>query len=936
MLLLFALTLFLSATLLFVVELMIGRMVLPMLGGTPAVWNTCMLFFQALLLAGYGYAHVTTAWLGARRQAVLHMAVLLLPFLTFGLTVDRGLFSSGEGNPILQLLLALLLSVGLPFFVVSTSASLLQKWFAGTDHPQANDPYFLYAASNLGSMVGLLGYPFILEMTLQWGLPMQRRFWQVGYGMLVLLTVGCAACLWLSGSRKEIPLLREEDEASTIADPRPPTAARKLRWVALAFVPSSLMLGATTYITTDIAAIPVLWVLPLALYLLSFILVFSRLPAGVHRGMVAVFPFLVLLLVFLMLSEFPLRISWKIMVHLAVLFVASMVCHGELARDRPATRYLTQFYLLMSVGGVLGGVFNALVAPVSFLGIAEYPLVLVLACLLMPRLEAEKKSQPGLVAGVGAMGFYLGVGVALIILAMGRSDLNFHGLAGRNGLWLLAALVGTGIVAFAFVRAAPEERQARWLDLGLPLALGVMALGLDLGLRITYVHHGLDLMFLRLVEAVAGRVPERLAQFLNPESAGPLILFIFILPVVLCSFFIGRPLRFGLGIGALLLAHSLNGLLDADVILRDRSFFGALHVEDANGYRRLYHGTTLHGMQHRQQKDRAAIAVSAASPLAAADPFSATALAAAGSEVWAPGREALTYFHRTGPIGKIFAAYHDHFAGRHLGLIGLGTGTLATYGQPEQKLTYYEIDPLIKRIAYDDGAYFSFVKDARDRGVQMDLVMGDARLKLEERAERLKQEERAQKGAPATDRFALLVVDAFSSDAIPVHLLTLQALKTYLDNLADDGLLVFHISNRYVDLEPVLGNLARALGLVGFIETDWEGDIPGKASSNWVVMARREYASVLDQLVHEGCWEEWQKESHWAESEAAMLTLSAFPDQGGFVRAAGAIGYSLLETEQEPEKRLLKAPWRRLKEDPKVGVWTDDYSNLFSVFYWKN
>jgi hypothetical protein len=193
LLLWFALTLFVSATLLFLVQPMIGKVLLPMLGGTPAVWNTCMVFFQALLLAGYAYAHATTAWLGVRRQAVLHLGVLLVPFLTLGLTVDRGLLEYGEGSPIPGLLWALLLSVGLPFFVVSTSAPLLQKWFAGTGHPAAADPYFLYGASNLGSMLALFGYPVLIEPYLT--LADQRLVWQVGYGVLILLTAGCA--VWL-------------------------------------------------------------------------------------------------------------------------------------------------------------------------------------------------------------------------------------------------------------------------------------------------------------------------------------------------------------------------------------------------------------------------------------------------------------------------------------------------------------------------------------------------------------------------------------------------------------------------------------------------------------------------------------------------------------------------------------------------------------------
>jgi hypothetical protein len=706
-----------------------------------------------------------------------------------------------------------------------------------------------------------------------------------------------------------------KDTASSLTtDHCPRTTARRLRWVALAFVPSSLMLGATTYMTTDIAAIPLLWVLPLGLYLLSFILVFARLPAAVHRLMVVLLPLLILLLVFLMLSELGLPIAWKILVHLAVLFVAAMVCHGELARDRPPARHLTEFYLWLSVGGVLGGLFNALVAPVSFNGIVEYPLALVLACLLMPTLEGEKQTRLGPIMGTGLMGGFLGAGLTLLVAALGRSDLDLEGLAGGDGLWLGAALVAAVVLVWVAAPGKGDERAARRLDLGLPAALGVLTVGLYLGLPITAMHQGLERLFSHLHDALPTWLPARLTDLLNLDAAGLLLIFVFALPAALCYLFVKRPLRFGLGVGAVLLASSLAGLLDGDVLLRRRSFFGVLRVADAGSYRRLEHGTTLHGQQRRGW-GRATLAAGAAGPLATSDPLGAAVLLAAGQDTWLhPGREPLTYFHRTGPIGQVFEAYHDRLAGRHVGLIGLGSGTLASYGQPGQRLTYFEIDPLVKDIAYNP-AYFTYVQDAQDRGAMVDVVLGDARLKLEERA-----------GQDRADPFALLVVDAFSSDAIPVHLITREALAIYLDNLAGDGLLAFHISNRYLDLEPVLGNLVAEAGLAAFIQHDGAGDIPGKKASTWVILARQE--STLDRLVHEGRWEQWQADHGWAASHEAVQVLAAFPDATGGARAQGAVCLLLLEH--------VRAPWRRLKVRPEVGVWTDDYSNLLRVFYWNN
>src|SRR5437899_2462042 len=251
MLLVFAVTLFVSATLLFLVQPMVGKMILPLLGGTPAVWNTCMVFFQAMLLLGYLYAHLTSTWLGVRKQALLHLALLFLPAVA----------PQGEANPVFGVLLLLFVAAGLPFFVVAASAPLLQKWFASTGHPAAADPYFLYGASNLGSMLALIGYPLLLEPNQT--LPQQSRLWMIGYFALAMLIVFCAVLLWLSPKLPAVrrPLSAADGEPQTLDDEQRktddvPGMGRKLRWIALAFVPSSLMLGVTTYMTTDVAAIP--------------------------------------------------------------------------------------------------------------------------------------------------------------------------------------------------------------------------------------------------------------------------------------------------------------------------------------------------------------------------------------------------------------------------------------------------------------------------------------------------------------------------------------------------------------------------------------------------------------------------------------------------------------------------------------------------------
>src|SRR5512143_1727092 len=312
-LLLYALTLFTGATLLFVMQPMVGKMILPLLGGTPAVWSTCMVFFQAALLGGYAYAHALTSRLRPSRQVLVHVVALALPFAVLPLAVNPRLLRGGEADPILDVLALLSLSVGLPFLVVSATAPLLQKWFTHTEHPAARDPYFLYAASNLGSMLALLGYPTLVEPRLHlhgssW--LTQTALWSVGYGLLAVLTALCALTLWLKPAAAPAPVAAEAEAAPAPVEERP-RWARRLYWIVLAFVPSSLLLGVTTYITTDLAAVPLLWVLPLAIYLLTFILAFGRWPRLLHHLVVALALPVTLLVIFLMVSALPERI-WVI------------------------------------------------------------------------------------------------------------------------------------------------------------------------------------------------------------------------------------------------------------------------------------------------------------------------------------------------------------------------------------------------------------------------------------------------------------------------------------------------------------------------------------------------------------------------------------------------------------------------------------------------
>ncbi len=735
--LLFAVTLFVGATLTFGVQPMIAKTVLPLLGGTPAVWNTCLVFYQATLLAGYAYAHVTSAWLGVRRQTVLHCALLLLPFLVLPIRIhalDEAL--PFEVSPVLWILRLLLVSAALPLFMVSTSSSLAQKWFASTGHPSAKDPYFLYAASNLGSLLALLSYPLLIEPNLS--LAEQNSLWAGGYGVYVLLTLVCAVIVW------RIPSSNQGFKGQRVERGAPGRNAltwrRRFRWLALAFVPSSLMLGVTTYISTDLAAIPLLWVLPLSLYLLTFTLVFPSRRIVPHALMGRLLALGALLLTLLLLAEDmqpPVYVLAPL--HLGTFFVAAMVCHGELAQDRPPVQSLTEFYLWLAIGGVLGGLFNALVAPLVFTRVIEYPLALVLACLFRPPI-----GSPAVTA------------------------------------------------------------RSRRLDLGLPFGLGVLTAGLILGLQA----YGMD--------------PGR-------QSLG----LMFGLPAVICYTFVGRPARFALGLGAMLLAGSFYTGLQGRTLYVYRSFFGVVRVtrDPTGNFIQLVHGNTVHGRQSLDPKRP---------------------------------HEPLAYYAPTGPIGQIFAAFKENAstAESHVAVLGLGAGSLAWYAEPGQDWTYYEIDPAIEGVARE---FFAFLHEFRGRRLQ--VIPGDGRLRLRE--------------AP-DHSYVLIVLDAFSSDAIPVHLLTRQAVQTYLDKLATRGVLAFHISNRYVDLKPILGKLAEDAGLVSFTREDLnvppEEKRKGKDPSEWVVMARQ-------------------------------------------VTGVGKLATS--------------AGWYPLRGKPKEAVWTDDFSNLLKVFKWE-
>ncbi len=736
-LLFFSSTIFLSALSLFLIQPMTAKIVLPFLGGTPAVWNTCLFFFQSVLLGGYAYAHIITKKIGFKRQATLHLLLLLIAtlFLPINISENTLRIIDKESSPVLWLLVCLTVTVGMPFFIVSTSGPLLQRWFSRTQHSTAHDPYFLYSAGNLGSLLALLSYPAIIEPSLR--LTSQSRLWALLFITLIVLVLVCALILPKSSDSPNIKTIEAGQD-----DRIRPALSRRILWAALAFAPASLMYGVTTYLTTDLVSVPMLWVLPLSVYLLSFILVFARRRILPQRLLNRSMPLVAIVLIFLMLTKLPKPIWLLGALHLLFLFVASMVCHGRLAIDRPDSNHLTRFYLWLSFGGALGGLFNSLIAPVIFNTVIEYPMAIVLSLLLRNRNDPRDP------------------------------------------------------------RGSSPSPNVVWSDLVLPLAIFALTAGL--------------------------------AILLPKIGVAPTLTVVLTLsiPLLISYAWAQRPERFALAAGAVMIGSIFyQGLYYGSTLKIERSFFGVLRVaRDKSGeFHQLFNGNTGHGRQF-------------------VDP--------------ARQCEPLSYYHRRGPLGQVFELFNSR-SSQKVAVVGLGTGAAICYSKPAQEWIIYEIDPDVAAIA-GESRYFTYLRNCAASPAR--IIIGDARLKL----------------VGASDsQFGLIVLDAFSSDVIPTHLMTRQAFDLYLSKLAPSGILALHTSSQYLDLRPVVADLAADAGLIGFVNTDL-GPFPneedkGKDSSQWMIIARNGH------------------------------------DLGNLV---------------------LDKRWQPLEGRSRFPVWTDDYSNIIGVFKW--
>ncbi|MGJ8582477.1 MAG: transporter [Marinosulfonomonas sp.] len=672
-------TIFLSASLLFFVQPLFTKVVLPHVGGAPAVWTTAMLFFQTVLIGGYLYAHIITRHLSMRAQIGLHLSLWALALIFLPLAVAEGWSYDAEKSTAWQTLMLFAGGVGLPFAVLSANAPLIQSWYARSNGYSSDDPYFLYGASNLGSLIALLGFPLVAEplfgaTQIGWG-------WTIGFWTLGALLL-CSGLMVGKGTGT----VAQAPQRSAA-----PSLVTRFHWGLIAFVPSSLMLAVTTKLSTDVGSVPLVWVIPLALFLLTFVLVFTNKPIVSNDtlrlgyllglgGLAAVFSNLMGLHV-----SIP-----SAVLTVAAFFLAALYAHALLYAARPSPEHLTTFYVTMSVGGALGGFFNSIVAPNLFNELHEGAITVAIAALLL----LDAKSKPSRLA------IWAACGLALLLSVQGP----FTNVAGPTVLAILSA--GLLVVIATTIRA---HHQAQAL-----VILSVLVVG---------------------------------QTFANHETP----------------------------------------------LLSDRSFFGAHKIVERDGLRIYGNGTTTHGAQR-------------IADLNSARP------------------EPQFYYHKNGPMAQVLTSATGT-AAQSVGIVGLGIGALACYGKPHQDWHFYEIDALVDQIARDP-RHFTFMDTCAP---DAPTYLGDARMVLADQDQLT---------------FDILVLDAYSSDSVPVHLTTYEALELYMNRLGDDGLLIFHISNRYYDIGRPLGRIAEALGLEARIQ-NYAGnktDDPGDVGSVVVAMARSQDA----------------------------------------------------------------------------------------------
>jgi hypothetical protein len=711
---LFTTTIFLSASLLFFVQPLFAKIALPVIGGAPAVWTTAMLFFQTVLIGGYAYAYLSTHFLPVRAQIGVHVALWAVALFFLPPALPEGWRLDAASSVPFQTLWLFALGVGAPFALLSSNAPLIQSWYSRSGGPSAHDPYFLYGASNLGSLLALLAFPLLAEPL--FGASEIAVGFATGF---IALGVGLSLCgATVFGKQGAVDLGHEP----------PATPAPRFRemgwWLALAFVPSSLMLAVTSKISLDIGALPLVWVIPLALYLLSFVLSFTHrtLFSNKWMGQAALIAIAVAVCLFMGVAGTHLSMALAAAL-IGCFFIVAIWAHRQLYESRPDARHLALFYVTMSLGGALGGLFNSIVAPIAFNELHEGAVTLGVALLLVfaPKIHVSRAAiLRGAIVG-------LPLGMATVLVAPMALQVPF----GLYGAMAVAVGIATLILRRPF---------AAWIT-----SVAIIA----------------------------------------------------VLPV------------------------AFSGA--SDVHFADRSFFGVHKVVNQGDVRYYSNGTTIHGAQWIAELD-------------------------------AERPTPTSYYHRAGPMGQVMSSPPGQRAKR-IGIVGLGVGSLACYARPGQDWHFYEIDSMVDRVARDPDLFTFLSACTPDAPTHL----GDARVVLQDQAD---------------IRFDILVIDAYSSDAVPIHLTTLEAMQLYLDRLTDDGVLIFHISNRYYQIERPLARSAERLGV-----TIWQqfagmeaSDEPGYRASQVAMIARN--PEVLAEIGG-GAWQPLHSDGGpvWTDDRANALSI---------------------------------------------------------------
>ena len=709
---LFAFTIFLSAFLLFQVQPLIGKYVLPWFGGGPGVWTTCLLFFQTVLLGGYAYAHFVSTRLKPKNQVWVHLTLLIVSLAWLPINPGDMWKPAAGGEPVTHILLLLLACLGMPYLVLSATGPLLQRWFSLT-HPGV-PPYRLYSLSNAGSLLALVSYPFVIEPFLT--RTAQGHIWSWG---LAAFVVACGACAWRVRKLEPAPESSAELASAAEAQSRP-AFLDQFMWIALPAVASVLLLAITNKLCLDVAVVPFLWIIPLALYLLSFILCFDH-PRWYSPAIFSALFALGCGAICYFLTQRSLRMSVQVSGYSLTLFAGCMLCHGELFRLRPGAQQLTRYYLFIAAGGAIGSLLVAVIAP---LVLPDY--------------------------------FELQIGLTLLVYLIGVISLLYRAKALAMGL---AAGVLASLVAVPALRSLVSH-PAGW----------IFSLGSQL--HFFFWQYWKEMLFGFILLVVCFRDGRRIGSgpWRRGNSAFPLVM----------AFLLGS-------IFTVQIVDDRHNLMESV-----RNFYGTLKLRQYNvddpesHFYLLSHGETTHGLQFAN-----------------------------------PPRRDLptTYYGFTSGVGRAI----DLLPGAHrIGLVGLGSGTLAAYGRAGDTLRFYDINPAVVPIARERFNYIAYT------AAKVDIVLGDARLSLEDELRR-----------GEVQKFDLLALDAFSSDAIPVHLLTREAVAVYLQHLRPNGILAVHVSNRYLNLKPVVAGLARQFDLESLvISDDPRSEDWWQYGSDWILLTK--------------------------------------------------------------------------------------------------